>query len=324
MRIVSGFQPTGQLHIGNYLGAIQNGVLLQKDNDCIFFIVDLHAITVSYDSKQLKENTLIAAADLMACGIDPKKSILFVQSDISGHSELSYLLSCLTSFGDLSRMTQFKEKSKQQKDFVSAGLFYYPVLMAADILLYNAEGVPVGEDQLQHIELTRRIAERFNKTYGEFFKLPKALMLNEEISRIMSIKDSSSKMAKSNPESCLFLSDSPDDIRRKLKSAVTDSGKEVKYDLKKKPAISNLISIYKGFSGKPFGEIAKEFEDSSYVDFKAKLADLVVENLNPIREKRNELLKDKGELSKILKENASRAGQIASENLKVIKEKMGF
>jgi len=324
MRIVSGIQPTGQIHIGNYLGAIKNWVELQKENDCIFFIVDLHAITVSYEIEKLKDNVLILAADLIASGIDYKKSILYAQSSLSEHTELAWFLANLTSFGDLLRMTQFKEKSQKQKSFVSAGLLYYPVLMASDILLYKAEGVPVGEDQLQHIELTRAIAEKFNKKFGDFFPLPKPMIFDKDISRIKSLTDVQQKMSKSNPNGCIFISDSPDEIRKKFKTAITDSGKEIKYDLKKKPAISNLMAIYKGFSGKSFDEIENEFKSKQYFEFKSVLAELVIEKLKSIQKKRNELLSNKAELELILKDGANRAKEIAVKNIAIIKQKMGF
>ncbi len=322
MIIVSGIQPTGQIHIGNYL--IKNWVELQKENDCIFFIVDLHAITVPYEVEKLKDNVLILAADLIACGIDYKKSILFTQSSLPEHVELSWFLANLTSFGDLSRMTQFKEKSQKQKDFVSAGLFYYPVLMASDILLYKAEGVPVGEDQIQHIELTRAIAEKFNKKFGDFFPMPKSMMFDKDISRIKSLTDAEQKMSKSDSDGCVFISDSADEIRKKFKTAVTDSGKEVRYDLKKKPAISNLMAIYKGFFGKSFDEIEKEFKGKQYSEFKSALAELVIEKLEPIQKKRSELLDNKSELEVVLKDGANRAKEIAVKNIAVIKQKMGF
>ncbi len=324
MRILSGIQPTGQIHIGNYLGAVKQWVELQKDNDCIFIIVDLHAITIPYEAHSLKERILNTAADLIAVGIDYQKHILFVQSDVAEHTELTWLLSSVASFGDLSRMTQFKDKAKKQKDFVSAGLFYYPVLMAADILLYNIDVVPVGEDQLQHVELTRSIAERFNSRFGQFFKLPKALLGDESLSRIKSLTDPNQKMSKSENKGCIFLSDKPDVIRQKIREAVTDSGKEIKYDPQKKAAISNLMAIYKGFSLKSFEEIEKEFAGKNYLKFKEELAELIIRSLTPIQERRKELVSNPQELLKILRDGSLRAKEIASQNIIEIKKKMGI
>ncbi|MFZ5559844.1 MAG: tryptophan--tRNA ligase, partial [Patescibacteria group bacterium] len=258
MRIFSGMRPSGQLHIGNYLGALKNWVELQKKNFSIFGIVDYHAITTPFNPKHLQKDVYNLVLDYLAAGIDPKKSIIIIQSHIPEHTELAWILSTLTPLGELERMTQFKEKAKQHKENVNAGLFCYPILMAADILLYKADTVPVGEDQAQHVELTRVLARKFNNKFGKTFPEPKTL-LQKHGARIMSLTDPFKKMSKTGDES-IILGDSPDAIRRKIKKAVTDSGKEVKFDEKNKPAISNLITIYHLFSGKSIAEIEKKYK----------------------------------------------------------------
>jgi len=324
MRVFSGIQPSGEIHIGNYLGVIKQWLNLQSEHDCMFCIVDLHALTVPYNPKEMQERILEKAIAYLAAGIDPKKSIIFVQSHVKEHTELNWLLSTVTPFGNLKRMTQFKEKSKKHPQNINAGLFNYPVLMAADILLYQTELVPVGKDQIQHVELTREIAERFNKKFGKTFQVPKALLLKTG-AKIMSLTNPEKKMSKSDPkESYISLFDSPDAIKEKIKKAQTDSGKEIKYNVSEKPGISNLLAIYSLFSEKTIRETEKEFENKNYQFFKEKLAELLIEKLKPFREKKKEFLKDKGILEKLLKEGAERARERAQQSMRIIKKRMGL
>lgn len=329
MRILSGIQPTGTLHIGNYLGAIKQWTELQKSNNldkkagCIFLIVDLHAITISYDPKEMQKNVLSAAMDFLAAGVDPKKNIIFVQSQIKEHAELAWLLETITPIGDLERMTQYKEKSRQNNENINAGLFAYPVLMAADILLYKATIVPVGDDQAQHVELTREIARKFNNKFGQTFPEPKT-QLQKTGARIMSLADPSQKMSKSIPQGCIYLTDTEEIIRGKIKTAVTDSGKEIKFDEQNKPAISNLLTIYHLFSGNPISEIEKEYAGKGYGDFKNGLADVVVEKLKEFQEKRKEFEKNPALVKKILVQGAKKAQEIAKETMEEVKAKMGL
>jgi len=324
MKIFSGIQPTGTLHIGNYLGAIKQWVELQKKADCIFSIVDLHAITISYDPKQMQKNILSAAMDYLAAGLDPKKCIIFVQSQVKEHAELAWLLESLTPMGELERMTQFKEKSRQNQENVNAGLFAYPVLMAADILLYKADTVPVGEDQVQHVELTRVIARKFNNKFGKYFPEPKT-QLSKSGARIMALNNPLQKMSKSlGPQSYIALTDSPEIIREKIKTAVTDSGREVKYDIKNKPAISNLLTIYSLFTDKAIFEIEKKYKDKGYADFKKDLAEVIIEGLADFQKKRKDLEKNPAKVKKILADGAKKAQKFSSANIKEIKVKMGL
>jgi len=324
MKIFSGIQPTGTLHIGNYLGAIKQWVELQKKADCIFSIVDLHAITIYYDPKQMQKNILSAAMDYLAAGLDPKKCIIFVQSQVKEHAELAWLLESLTPMGELERMTQFKEKSRQNQENVNAGLFAYPVLMAADILLYKADTVPVGEDQVQHVELTRVIARKFNNKFGKYFPEPKT-QLSKSGARIMALNNPLQKMSKSlGPQSYIALTDSPEIIREKIKTAVTDSGREVKYDIKNKPAISNLLTIYSLFTDKAIFEIEKKYKDKGYADFKKDLAEVIIEGLADFQKKRKDLEKNPAKVKKILADGAKKAQKFSSANIKEIKVKMGL
>jgi tryptophanyl-tRNA synthetase len=331
--IFSGIQPSGNLHIGNYLGAIKQFVELQKNNEAylrrqaIFCVVDQHAITIPQDPETLHEKTLEVAMLYLAAGIDPKKSIIFIQSHVPAHAELGWILNTLTPLGELERMTQFKEKSKNknQKTRVTAGLLNYPTLMAADILLYQTDAVPVGEDQLQHIEFTRMIAQKFNKRFGETFKLPKAIV-NKDSARIMGLDNPAKKMSKSaeNPDNYIAILEKPDEIRRKIKIAVTDSGSEIIFDPEKKPAISNLLSIYSGFSGQEIKEIEKKYQGKKYFEFKNDLAEVIIDGLEPLRKKFKELDKDKKSVLKILREGKEKAEAIANATLRTAKEKMGF
>jgi tryptophanyl-tRNA synthetase len=324
MRIFSGIRPTGQLHLGNYLGAISQWLKLQEENECFFCIVDLHAITTPYVPSQLRENILELAIEYLSLGLDPKKSIIFVQSRVKEHAELAWILGTITPLGDLKRMTQFKEKSKKYKGKIFAGLLNYPLLMAADILLYQTDLVPVGEDQKQHLELTREIAKKFNKMYGKVFKVP-SILLPASGKKIMSLTEPTKKMSKTDDEnSCIFIFEPPEKIREKIKKAITDSGKEIKYDPKQKPGISNLMNIFSLISGKSIKEIEEEFKGKGYSFFKERLADLLIEKFEPFRKKRGEFLRDKKRVEKILEEGAKKASKIAKDTMQKVKEKIGL
>ena len=324
MKIFSGIQPTGNIHIGNYLGAVKNWVALQEKNECIYCIVDWHALTSPYDPKTLQQKIKETVIAFIAAGIDPDKSIIFVQSAVKEHAELGWLLNTICPLGELQRMTQYKDKSKKFKDNINAGLLGYPILMAADILLYKAEAVPVGKDQEQHVELTRSLAKKFNQKFGQTFKEPESLILKEG-SKIMSLIDPKKKMSKSDePKSCIFLFDSPEDITKKILSAQTDSGKDVIYNVTKKPGISNLLTIYSLLTGKTIESIEKEFKSKGYGDFKKSLANVVVEKLEPFRRKQKELSLREVYVQELLKQGAARALTIAQETMREVKEKMGL
>ncbi len=324
MKIFSGIQPTNQLHIGNYLGAVKQWAELQENHDCIFCIVDLHALTVPYDPKKLQGLVKETAVALMASGINPEKSIIFVQSSVQEHSELYWLLNTLTPLGELERMTQYKDKSKKFKSNINAGLLGYPVLQAADVLLYKGEGVPVGKDQEQHIELMRTLAKKFNQKFGETFTEPKTMILKEG-SKIMSLTDPKRKMSKSDEaKSCIFLFDTPEDITKKIMSATTDSGKEVKYNITKKPGVSNLMMIHSLLSGKTTQELEKEFAGKNYGEFKKSLAQVVVNYLEPFRRKQKELQSREMYVQEILKQGQARALTIAQTTMQEVREKMGL
>lgn len=324
-RVFSGIQPTGGTHIGNYLGAIRNWVDQQDLYDNIFCIVDLHAMTFPYTADDLRERKLDMAKTLLASGIDPARSILFVQSDVREHSELAWILGTLATFGELRRMTQFKEKSEGGGDRVGAGLFTYPVLQAADIVLYDAEKVPVGEDQKQHIELTRNIAERFNFTFGETFVVPEP-DIKEVGARIMSLDDPFKKMSKSNPNegSRVELRDTPDAISKKIRRAVTDSGAEVRYDEDEKPAVSNLMNIYALFARISLQEIEDRYAGKGYGDFKKDLAELVVEAIRPIQERITELDESPEEVVQYIEKGRERAHSIAAPKMDQVREVTGL
>ena len=324
MRIFSGIRPTGSLHLGNYLGAIQQWIALQEKNECVFCIVDLHAITTPYNPKELKKDIVNTLVAYLAAGINPDKSIIFLQSQIKEHPELAWLFETITPLGELKRMTQFKEKSQENKDYVNAGLLNYPVLMAADILLYQAEGVPVGKDQQQHVELTRTIAKKFNQKFGQTFKEPASLIAKEG-AKIMSLQDPKKKMSKSDdPKSCIFLFDTPEAITKKIMSATTDSGKDVKFNITKKPGISNLLMIYSLLTGKPTQQLEKEFAGKNYGEFKKSLAQVVVNYLEPFRRKQKELQTREVYVQEILKQGRDKALTIAQETMREVKEKMGL
>jgi len=324
MRIFSGIRPTGNIHLGNYLGAVKQWIDLQKENECIFCIVDMHAITTPYDPKEMQKNIFDAASIYLAAGVDPEKSVIFVQSQVKEHTELAWLLGTITPMGELSRMTQFKEKSKAHKDYVNAGLFNYPVLMAADILLYKAQGVPVGKDQEQHVELARTIARKFNQKFTEIFPEPKALMPKEG-AKIMSLTNPKKKMSKSDdPKSCIFLFDSPEAIEKKIMSAQTDSGKGVIYNITKKPGISNLLTIYSLLTGKQISDIEKEFKNKGYGEFKKALAQIVINYLEPFRRKQAELQSRDVYVQEILRRGSQRAEVIAKATMQEARSKMGL
>ena len=322
--IFSGIQPTGTFTLGNYIGAIRNWGPLQEEYNCIYSIVDLHAITVKQDPVKLRQNTLQAYALLLACGIDPEKSIAFIQSHAKTHAELSWVLSCSTQFGELSRMTQFKDKSQKHADDVNAGLFTYPVLMAADILAYNADLVPIGADQKQHLELARNIAQRFNNKYGEFFTVPEPY-IPKVGARVMSLQEPTKKMSKSdeNVNATILILDDKDTIIRKFKRAVTDSDSQVRY-ADGKDGINNLMTIYSAVTGKTYEEIEKEFDGQGYGDFKLAVGEAVADNLQPVRDNFARLMQDKEYLKKCYTEGAQKALSISQKVVSKVYRKVGF
>lgn len=323
MRILSGIQPTGSLHIGNYLGAIKQWIELQEKNECIYFIADLHSLTIPYDPRKLKKYSLETAREYLAAGIDPERSILFVQSEIKEHTELCWLLNTVCPVGDLQRMIQYKDKAKQFKKNINAGLLNYPILQAADILIYKAELVPVGKDQVQHIEITRTIAKKFNKKFGKTFILPEPY-LSKKGAKVMALTDPKSKMSKSlGPQSYISLFEEPASIEKKVMSAVTDTGKEIKYN-SKKPGISNLLTIYSLFSEKSIKDLEKEFEGKGYAEFKKSLVDLLIRKLEPFRNKKKELLGRENYIQEILSQGAKRARVIAQSMMEDVRSKMGL
>lgn len=324
-RIFSGVQPSGNLTIGNYLGAIKNWIPLQEEYECLYCVVDLHTLTVRQKPAELRQRSLNLLALYMACGLDPKKSILFLQSHVSAHSELAWILNCFTYMGELNRMTQFKDKSQRHGDNINAGLFTYPVLMAADILLYQADLVPIGQDQKQHLEITRDVADRFNNIYGNTFTIPEAF-IPKIGAKIMSLQEPEKKMSKSdeNENAFVLILDPQDAVMRKFKRAVTDSEREIRYDEQNKPGVSNLISIYSSVTGKSISDIEKEFEGRSYGDLKETVGQSVVEMLNPIQQRFNEFSSDKEQLNLILKENAEKAAYMARKTLSKVQRKIGL
>jgi len=324
MRIFSGIQPSGDIHIGNYLGAIKQWVNFQKKGGCIFCIVDWHAITVPYEKEKLQQKIKEVALIYLASGIDPKKSIVFVQSQVKEHAELAWLLNTITPFGDLQRMTQFKDKSLKHKGNVSAGLFNYPVLMAGDILLYQTEVVPVGIDQKQHVELARTIAKKFNVKFGKTFYTPEVSILKIG-AKIMSLTQPEKKMSKSDPENTrIGLFDTKEQIKKKISSATTDSEKEIKFNPKEKPGISNLLTIYSLFAEKTIKDLEKDFQGKTYQEFKASLTNILIEKLEPFRNKKAQLDKNPDLVNEILDNGAKRAQSIAKETMKKVRVTMGL
>jgi len=323
MRIFSGIRPTGELHIGNYLGAMKQWIELQKIHDCVFCIVDLHAITTPFEPEDLQKNILDLAIAYLAAGLDPEKCILFIQSQIKEHSELAWILGTICPLGDLKRMTQFKEKSKKHPEYINAGLLNYPLLMAADILLYQTDLVPVGIDQKQHVELTREIARKFNRMFGKVFKEPKVLLSEGE--KIMSLTNPRKKMSKTDdPRGAIGIFDEPEEISKKIMAAVTDLGKVIKYDPKRKPGISNLLTIYSLFSGLAIEKIERKFKGKGYEEFKKSLVKLLIEKLEPFRRKKKEFLTREVYIREILERGRKKAQIIAQSTLKEVKEKMGL
>lgn len=322
--ILSGIQPTGVFTLGNYIGAVKNWNAMQDDYNCIYFIANMHAITVRQDPAQLKKQTLNCVALLLACGIDPQKSLLFIQSHVPAHAELSWVLSCYTQFGELSRMTQFKDKSAKHKDNINAGLFTYPALQAADILLYQPNFVPIGADQKQHLEITRDIAIRFNNAHGNVFTVPEPY-IPKSGARVMSLADPQKKMSKSddNPNSFISILDEPGTIVKKFKRAVTDSESEVVFR-QGKDGINNLMTIYSVMTGENMGEIQTRFEGKGYGDFKTEVGEAVAQELSPIRDKYKRLSADRAYLEQCYRDGAEKASLLAEKTLQKVYKKVGF
>jgi tryptophanyl-tRNA synthetase len=326
-RVLSGIQPThDSFHLGNYLGALKQWVDMQENHDAFYCVVDLHALTVETDPKLLKKRTLLSAAQLIAIGLDPNKCTLFVQSHVPAHNQLAWVFECITGFGEASRMTQFKDKSqKSGADRINVGLFTYPILQAADILLYQPDFVPVGEDQRQHVELTRDIAQRFNSKYKEIFNIPKPEII-KSLAKINDLQDPTAKMSKSasSMAGVIELLDTPEATLKKFKSSVTDNGKEIKFDEKLKPGISNLLTIHSALSGKSVTDLESEFSGKGYGDFKAAVAEVVIAKLEPISKRTNELMDDPAELSRVLSNGAQKASEVASTTLKAAYSAIGL
>ena len=325
--VFSGAQPSGELTLGNYLGALKNWVSLQNEYDCVYCIVNQHAITVRQDPNKLRKATLDTLALYLACGIDPQKSTIFVQSHVPAHAELGWALNCYTYFGELSRMTQFKDKSSRHSENINAGLFDYPVLMAADILLYQANLVPVGDDQKQHLELSRDIAMRFNALYGDIFTVPEPFIAKVG-ARVMSLQDPSKKMSKSdeNRNNVIGLLENPKDVEKKIKRAMTDSDEPpvVRYDLKNKAGVSNLLDILTGITGKPIAELEKEFEGKMYGHLKTEVANQVIDMLTDLQAKYHQYRDDENYLLSIMQEGAQKARAKAEPTLKKVYDAIGF
>lgn len=322
-RILSGIKPTGQLTLGNYIGAIKNFAKVQEEGDAYLFIADLHALTLPIDPDFLRKNSRDLAAYYLAAGLDPKKTTIFLQSDVPAHSELAIILQNYLYMGELSRMTQFKDKSAKMKDeAIGLGLFAYPVLMAADIVIYDAKRIPVGEDQLQHIELARDLVHRFNNRYGETLVMPKGEMVKVG-SRIMSLSDPTKKMSKSDPKGDIYLNDSLEVMRKKIMSAVTDMEARVHYDVEKQPGISNLMTIMSALTGKSFEQIEKEFEGKGYGDFKRAVADAVCAEMEPYKARYEEIIKS-GLVDQVLADGAKRASVVANATLKRVQKAVGL
>jgi len=324
MRVFSGVRPTGELHIGNYLGAIKQWIELQEKAECVFCIVDWHAITTPFKPDELQKNILETAIAYLAAGLDPEKCILFVQSQVKEHAELTWLLGTICPLGELKRMTQFKEKSKKHPEYVNAGLLNYPLLMAADILLYKTDLVPVGIDQKQHVELTREIARRFNKKFGQVFKEPKVLLPKVGM-KIMSLQNPKKKMSKTDdPAGCIGLFDEPEEIKKKIITAVTDPGRKIIFDPQKKPGISNLLTIYSLFAGKSVKNLEKKFKGKGYEEFKKSLTLILTNSLEPFRRKRKELLPREVYIKEILNQGAKKARVIAQSTIQEVRQKIGL
>lgn len=323
--MLSGIQPSGDLHLGNYLGAIRNWGRRADAFDCYYFMADLHTITVRQTPADLRRRTVEQLAQYIACGLDPEKNTLFVQSHVHQHAELGWVLNCYTMYGELSRMTQFKDKAKKNAENVNGGLFTYPALMAADILLYQPDFVPVGEDQKQHVELTRNIAQRFNSIYGDVLKVPEPF-IPQTGARVMSLNAPESKMSKSMPDGCVFLMEKPEDILRKFKRAMTDCDTErcVRYAPQEKPGVANLMSIYSVVTGQSFEAIEREFDGQGYGVFKPRVGEAVIDLLRPIQAETRRILADKAYLEGIYRAGAEKAGYVAEKTLRKVYKKVGF
>ena len=322
--LVSGIQPTGRLHIGNYLGALKNFVELQNSGkyDCYFFIADYHSLTENFNPAEKPAQVLNLAADYLAAGLDPKKSKIFIQSSVPQSTELAWIFNTIAPMGELKRMTQFKDKSETQNENVNVGLFTYPTLMAADILLYDAKFVPVGDDQLQHLELARTLARKFNSRFGKTFDEPQAIIT--KTSRVMSLDDPTKKMSKSRPGGCLFIDDTPETIESKVRTAVTDSGNEIKYDPKNKPGISNMLEIMSAISGKSIEDLASGFAGMNYGEFKHSLSDYLIDHFSSFRKKKAALEKKSATVKSALKAGAAKARKAAEKKMAEIKKKIGL
>ena len=325
--MLSGIQPSGDLHLGNYLGAVKNWSELAEQFDCYYFMADLHTLTVRQDPKELRRRSTAQLAQYIACGLDPEKNTLFLQSHVHEHAELGWILNCYTMFGELSRMTQFKDKSAKNADNINGGLFTYPALMAADILLYQPDYVPVGEDQKQHVELTRDVAQRFNNLYGQTFRVPEPY-IPKVGARVMDLLNPTSKMSKSDEigNGRILLMEKPEDIMRKFKRAVTDSdtGRCVYFDPEKKPGVANLMQIYSACTCRTFAEIEAEFEGKGYGAFKPAVGEAVVELLRPIREEAEHIIRDKAYLESVCRNGAERASAVAGRTLRKVYKKVGL
>ena len=323
--MLSGIQPSGDLHLGNYLGAVKNWAAIAAQFDCYYFMADLHSITVRQNPADLRRRSVSQLAQYIACGLDPEKNTLFLQSHVHEHAELGWILNCYTMFGELSRMTQFKDKSAKNAENINGGLFTYPALMAADILLYQADFVPVGQDQKQHCELTRDIAIRFNNIYGPTFTVPEPY-IPQVGARIMSLSVPTSKMSKSDPQGCVFIMDPPEEIARKFKRAVTDSDTEhcVRWDPENKPGVANLMNIYSAVTGLSFEQIEHDFEGRGYGAFKPAVGDAVIETLRPIREESSRMIAEKEYLRTVYTEGAQRASAVARRTLRKVYKRVGF
>ena len=322
--VVSGIKPSGRLHIGNYLGAMKNYVELQNSGkyQCYFFIADLHAITEPQNPKELAENIIDITANFLAAGISPTKSVIFQQSQIAAHSELAWILNTISPLGELERMTQFKDKSAKNVANINMGLFDYPVLMAGDVFLYNAEFIPVGEDQLQHLELARTLARKFNGRFGQTFREPKGLLT--QTPRVMSLKEPTKKMSKSDPDGCIFLDDAPEVIQKKIARAVTDSDSAIFYDPAKKPGLSNLLELYGAFVGKDPRAIAIQFQGKRYSDLKTELAGVISDHFAKFRDKKKKLMAKPKDIRKVLNAGSKKAGKVATKKMEEIKKKVGL
>ncbi len=324
MRVISGIQPTGELHIGNYLGAVKNWLRLQDKYECLFFVADLHALTTPYYAQGLAKQAREKVAELLSLGLNPEKCVIFVQSRIKEHAELAWILNTITPVAELERMTQYKEKARKFKQNINAGLLTYPALMAADILLYQTDLVPVGKDQQQHLELTRTIARKFNAKFGQTFKEPEALIMKSG-AKIMSLREPKKKMSKSDrPEAYLGIFDEPKIIEKKIMSAITDIGKDIKYDPAKKSGVSNLLTIYGLFGGRDIKEVEKQFKGRGYAAFKKELAKLLISGLEPFRRKKKELTARPVYVDEIISRGTKKAQQLASFTMEEVKKKVGL